>query len=123
MFKDNDKNAESNNKNLGLFGNNNTNSLFGNKNTCTDNLFAKSENKKEENILANNNINNNLFGNANENNNKGVGLFGNANENNNKEINYQSRLNSSFFNLVVNSVENINKSEGNLFKNINIFNN
>ena len=35
---------------------------------------------------------------------------------------YQSRLNSSFFNLVVNSIQNVNKNEINLFNNKNNYN-
>ena len=118
----------------GLFGNsnknNNSNSLFGSKNTNKNNsnggLFGNSN--KNDNIsgvgLFGNNENNynsnSLFGSKNANNNNSSGgLFGNINENNNQgEMSYQSRINKSFFNLVFDSIQNVNKSD-NIFLNNN----
>ena len=129
---------------------NNTTSLFGNikkdNSDSNNNLFAneKKDNNNNNAVGLFRNIkedkeNNNagsLFGNKNENNpnNNAGNLFGNVKKDclnsNNKGINkheenpFQSKINSSFFNLVVNSIENINKKDGNLFNNnINNFNN
>ena len=120
---------------------NNKNGIFGNKKE--DNIFTNI--KKDNNAIGlfgnikEDKINNNsgsLFGNKKENNTNNYtgSLFGNIKEdyhNLNDEGNtkheeglFQSKINSSFFNLVVNSIQNINKNEGKLFNNnINNFNN
>ena len=104
-------NNENNNNSCSLFGNNNknnnnSNGLFGNNNENYNNscsLFAKN-NKK-------NNNSGGLFGNNNENNYNSHSLFGNNNENNNQGVmSYQSRINKSFFNLVFDSIQNVNKN-------------
>ena len=137
-----EKNEEINNQSKSLFLNNkNNNELFDfRKNKTDNNLFGD--------IIENNNNNHSLFGNVEENNNNINTLFGNTRENNNdknyqglfgnsqdnqdiaeikeknsyKDMGYQSRLNSSFFNLVVNSIQNVNKNEINLFNNKNNYN-
>ena len=137
-----EKNEEINNQSKSLFLNNkNNNELFDfRKNKTDNNLFGD--------IIENNNNNHSLFGNVEENNNNINTLFGNTRENNNdknyqglfgnsqdnqdiaenkekdsyKDMGYQSRLNSSFFNLVVNSIQNVNKNEVNLFNNKNNYN-
>ena len=135
-----EKNEKINNQSKSLFLNNKDN------NNLFDFRKNKTENKLFGNIIENNNNNvHSLFGNVKENNNNTSTLFGNTWENNNdkssqdlfgnlkenqdkekneeknsyKDMGYQSRLNSSFFNLVVNSIQNVNKSEINIFKNIN----
>ena len=137
-----EKNEEINNQSKSLFLNNkNNNELFDfRKNKTDNNLFGD--------IIENNNNNHSLFGNVEENNNNINTLFGNTRENNNdknyqglfgnsqdnqdkaenkekdsyEDMGYQSRLNSSFFNLVVNSIQNVNKNEVNLFNNKNNYN-
>ena len=137
-----EKNEEINNQSKSLFLNNkNNNGLFDfRKNKTDNNLFGD--------IIENNNNNHSLFGNVEENNNNINTLFGNTRENNNdknyqglfgnsqdnqdkaenkekdsyEDMGYQSRLNSSFFNLVVNSIQNVNKNEINLFNNKNNYN-
>ena len=135
------------NKTTSLFGDikmdntNNKNGIFGNKKE--DKIF---ENIKKDNNsiglfgnIKEDKINNNsgsLFGNKKENNTNNYtgSLFENIKEdyhNSNDKGNtkheeglFQSKINSSFFNLVVNSIQNINKNEGNIFNNnINNFNN
>ena len=137
-----EKNEEINNQSKSLFLNNkNNNELFDfRKNKTDNNLFGD--------IIENNNNNHSLFGNVEENNNNINTLFGNTRENNNdknyqglfgnsqdnqdkaenkekdsyKDMGYQSRLNSSFFYLVVNSIQNVNKNEIILFNNKNNYN-
>ena len=116
-----EKNEKTNNNKNSLFANNkDKNELFNNNNE--GGLFG--------NIKDNNNNSNSLFGNVKENdNNNSRGLFENLKNNNDntrskeifnhKETSFQSNLNSSFFNLVVNSIQNINKNEFNLFNNNN----
>ena len=137
-----EKNEEINNQSKSLFLNNkNNNELFDfRKNKTDNNLFGD--------IIENNNNNHSLFGNVEENNNNINTLFGNTRENNNdknyqglfgnsqdnqdkaenkekdsyKDMGYQSRLNSSFFYLVINFIQNINKNEIILFNNKNNYN-
>ena len=114
--------GNTNNSNGGLFGNNHQNDnisgggLFGNSNENNNNssgsLFGNNNNE-------NNSGSNSLFGNKNENNNNSNNLFANSSENNNQgEMSYQSRINKSFFNLVFDSIQNVNKSD-NIFLNNN----
>ena len=143
IIDDNKTNIFENNEKI----NSNTKSLFANNKDSNKLFDNKTEGNLFGNIKENNNNNNDhsLFENAKENNNNSNSLFGNIKENNNnnnyqglfenlkenhdntkskeitnyEEMNFQSRLNSSFFNLVVNSIQNINKSQINLFNNIN----
>ena len=122
-----EKNEEINNKSNSLFiNNNNSNELFDfRKNKTENSLFGKvKENDNENNSQG-------LFGKVKENNNEenNKGLFGNVKENQDKpknkekndykDMDYQLNLNKSFFNLVVDSIQNVNKSEKNLFNNKN----
>ena len=113
---------ENNHYACNLFGcdkennNNNINSLFGSNNNNSESLFgSKIENNKKPACLFECNIekeNNNavsLFGCNIDNNNNSCKLFGNVKKYN-EEMNYQSKLNSSFLNLVINSIQNINKN-------------
>ena len=122
-----EKNEEINNKFNSLFiNNNNSNELFDfRKNKTENSLFGKvKENDNENNSQG-------LFGKVKENNNEenSQGLFGNVKENQDKlknkekndykDMDYQLNLNKSFFNLVVDSIQNVNKSDINLFNNKN----
>ena len=121
-------NKENNNNTNSLFGNNNSNNLFATnkKNNNDTNIFGnfKGSNKDTSSLFGNhkesNNDTNSLLGNNKENNNDTSSLFGKNKENNNQGgMSYQSTINKSFFNLVFDSIQNINKSENNLFNNIN----
>ena len=93
--------------------NKNTCSLFGNNNTVNNNLFAnnnKNESSSLFGIFNNNNEYGGLFGN-----NKTVNYFSNNNDMNNRnsdtQLSYQSHINNSFRNLVINSVSNIQNNK------------
>ena len=93
--------------------NKNTCSLFGNNNTNNNNLFAnnnKNESSSLFGIFNNNNEYGGLFGN-----NKTVNYFSNNNDMNNRnsdsQLSYQSHINNSFRNLVINSVSSIQNNK------------
>ena len=104
-----------------LFGNINNNksngeinSLFGNINTTNNNSFNLFRNKTESNIFGNyivDNINKNS-----------EDLEENKNGNNNYYNSFQSNLNNSFMNFVVDSIQKVNSSNNNN-NNHNLFNN
>ena len=113
---------ENNSKKNGLFSekkenNHHAYNLFGSGKenryiNDTGSLFKSNieNNNNAYNLFENNNKDTGcLFGNNIEKNNNSYKLFGDD-RNNNIEMNYQSQLNSSFLNIVVNSIQNINKN-------------
>ena len=104
---------DNNNENNIFSNNKNTYSLFGNNNTVNNNLFAnnnKNESSSLFGIFNNNNEYGGLFGN-----NKTVNYFSNNNDMNNRnsdsQLSYQSHINNSFRNLVINSVSSIQNNK------------